>query len=182
VCEKSDTFFGKNPQGCAPGVHFVRLLTQNQVWLYSLPRTKSVLYGEGEDEAMTNPVDIEVYYNTHLPTAQALPASSILATRVDYDLAIVNVETGMHVVIEHASEIPVHFPKVNLVALKALSEIALATKYAALRAEQEVPAENAHGGKIIRSEDLAGKASDGSESARGKRLDSARRGGGHCSR
>ena len=106
---------------------------------------------------MSNPVDIELYYNKHLPTAQALPASSILATRVDYDLAVVNVETGMHVVIEHANEIPEHFPKVNLVALKALVEVALATKYAALRAEQEVPAETHMAAKLSEARALRAK-------------------------
>lgn len=106
---------------------------------------------------MTNPVDIEVYYNTHLPTAQALPASSILATRIDYDLAVVNVETGMHVVIEHANEIALHFPKVDLGALKALQEIALATKYAALRAEQQVPAESQMAAKLSEARTLRAK-------------------------
>ncbi len=103
---------------------------------------------------MTNPVDIEVYYNTHLPTAQALPASSILAARVDYDLAIVNVETGMHVVIEHADEIALHFPKLNVNTLKALHEIALATKYAAIRVEQEVPAESHMAARLSEARDL----------------------------
>ncbi len=106
---------------------------------------------------MTNPVDIEVYYNTHLPTAQALPASSILAARVDYDLAIVNVETGMHVVIEHADEIALHFPKLNVNTLKALHEIALATKYAAIRVEQEVPAESHMAARLSEARDLRAK-------------------------
>ena len=91
---------------------------------------------------MTNPVDIEAYYNAHLPTAQAIPAASVLTTRVDADLAIVNIGTAMPVVTEHAAEIPDHFPKLNLSALQALPEIALAFKYAAMRAEQEVPAES----------------------------------------
>ncbi len=106
---------------------------------------------------MTNPVDIEVYYNTHLPTAQALSASSILPTRVDIDLAIVNLETGMRVVTEHANEIVLHFPKVNVVALKALTELALATKYAALRAEQQVPAESQMATKLSEARGLRAK-------------------------
>lgn len=91
---------------------------------------------------MTDPVDIERYYNTHLPTAQALPAASVLTTRIDPDLAIVNVETGMKVVADHVRAILDHFPRVDLTALQALPEIALAFKYAALRAEQDVPAES----------------------------------------
>lgn len=106
---------------------------------------------------MSTPVDIEVFYNTHLPAAQALPATSILTIRVDPDLAIVNIETAMHVVTEHASEIPVHFPKVALTSLQALPEIAFALKYAALRAEQEVPAESQMAAKLSEARDLRTK-------------------------
>jgi hypothetical protein len=106
---------------------------------------------------MTNPVDIEVYYNTYLPAAQALPAASILTTRVDADLAIVNIETGMHVVTEHLIAIPDHFPKVNLTTLKALKEIALATKYATLRAEQDMPAESLMAAKLSEARELRAK-------------------------
>jgi hypothetical protein len=106
---------------------------------------------------MTNPVDIEVYYNTYLPAAQALPVASILTKRVDADLAIVNIETGMHVVTEHVIAIPEHFPKVNLTTLKALKEIALATKYATLRAEQDMPAESQMAAKLSEARDLRAK-------------------------
>lgn len=106
---------------------------------------------------MPNPVDIEVYYNTHLAQAQALPKASILTQRVDPDLAIVNIETGMHVVQKHILEIPVHFPKIDLNALKALPEIALATKYAALRAEQVVPAESQIAEKLKQANELRTK-------------------------
>lgn len=54
---------------------------------------------------MTNPIDIEVHYNTHLAKAQALPKTSVLTQRVDPDLAIVNIETGMHVVAEHVVDL-----------------------------------------------------------------------------
>lgn len=106
---------------------------------------------------MTNPIDIEVHYNTHLAKAQALPKTSVLTQRVDPDLAIVNIETGMHVVAEHVVDIPVHFPKVDLNALKALPEIALATKYAALRAEQVVPAESQIAEKLKQANELRTK-------------------------
>jgi len=106
---------------------------------------------------LTNPVDVEAYYNKHLPAAQALPADSILTRRVDSDLAIVNVETGMHVVTEHELEIVEHFPKVDLPTLKALKEIALATKYATLRAEQQVPAESQMAAKLSEARDLRSK-------------------------
>lgn len=103
---------------------------------------------------MTSPVDIEAHYKSHLPTAQALATASILTTRVDPDLAIVNVETAMHVVVEHANDIAVHFPKVNLAALEALPEIAFALKYAALRAEQEVPAESQMAAKLSEAREV----------------------------
>ena len=105
-------------------------------------------------EKMTSPVDVENYYNTHLPAAQALLAGSVLTTRVDPDLAIVNIATGMHVVTEHANDIVVHFPKVNLAALQVLPEIALAFKYASLRAEQEVPAESLMAAKLAEARDF----------------------------
>lgn len=106
---------------------------------------------------MTTPIDIEARYNTHLPTAQALPADSILPTRLDPDLAIVNIDTAMLVVTERLNEIAQHFPKVNVNALKALPEIAFATKYAALRAEQEVPAESQVMAKLAEARDLRAK-------------------------
>jgi hypothetical protein len=102
-------------------------------------------------------IDIEVYYNTHLATAQALPPASILTTRVDADLAIVNIETGMDVVAEHENDIADHFPKINLIALKALLEIALATKYATVRVELEVPAETQMAAKLAEARDLRAK-------------------------
>ncbi|MBK9266388.1 MAG: hypothetical protein IPM54_42205 [Polyangiaceae bacterium] len=46
---------------------------------------------------MSNPVDIEACYNAHLPAAQALPTTSVLTVRLDPDLAIVNIDTAMHV-------------------------------------------------------------------------------------
>jgi hypothetical protein len=103
---------------------------------------------QGGDTIMTNPVDIEAYYKAHLPKAQALAAANVVTTRVDPDLAIVNIETGMHVLAEHLNDLAGHFPKVNQAALTALPEIALAFKYAALRAEQEVPAESQMGEKL----------------------------------
>lgn len=106
---------------------------------------------------MTTPVDIEAYYNAHLPAAQALPTDSILNTRVDPDLAIVNIETAMLMVTERFNDMLQHFPKVNVNALKALPEIALATKYAALRAEQEVPAESQVMAKLSEARDLRAK-------------------------
>ncbi|MBK9266392.1 MAG: hypothetical protein IPM54_42225 [Polyangiaceae bacterium] len=106
---------------------------------------------------MSNPVDIEACYNAHLPAAQALPAANVLTVRLDPDLAIVNIDTAMHVFVEHAAEIPEHFPKVDLSTLKALPEIALATKYAALRAEQQVPAESQMAAKLSEARALRAK-------------------------
>lgn len=106
---------------------------------------------------MPNSPDIEAFYNKHLATAQALPAASVLTARVDPDLAIVNIETAMSIVTQQANDIAQHFPKVDLVALKALPEIALATKYAALRAEQDVPAESQMAAKLSEARDLRAK-------------------------
>lgn len=91
---------------------------------------------------MSTSVDIEAFYHKHLPAAQALSASSILTNRVDADLAIVNIETAMHVITEHANDIPTHFPKVDPAMLQVLPEIALAYKYSVLRVIQDIPAES----------------------------------------
>ena len=106
---------------------------------------------------MASPIDIEAYYNTHLPAAQALPGGSVLTTRIDADLAISSIETGMHVVIEHVNDIPAHFLKVDMTVLQALPQIALAFKYASLRAEQEVPAESHKAAKLAEARDLRRK-------------------------
>ena len=106
---------------------------------------------------MGNPVDIEALYNKHLPAAQALAPVNVLTTRVDPELAIVNIETAMHVVTEHANDIPVHFPKVNLATLQALPEIALAHKYSALRVAQDVPAESQMAEQLTLARDLRSK-------------------------
>jgi hypothetical protein len=106
---------------------------------------------------MTNPFDIESYYHTHLPKAQAVPGASVVTMRIDPDLAIVNLETAMHVVTEHELDIAVHLPKINVEALKQLPEIALATKYAALRAEQQVPAESQMAAKLSEARGLRAK-------------------------
>lgn len=106
---------------------------------------------------MSNPVDIEAHYNKHLPAAQALASANIVTTRVDSDLAIVNIETAMHVVTEHAQDIPAHFPKVDFTTLQSSLEFALAYKYASLRIEQDVPAESQIAEKLAEARDLRAK-------------------------
>lgn len=106
---------------------------------------------------MSNLMDIEGHYNKHLPAAQALAPASIVTTRVDPDLAIVNIETAMHVVTEHAQDIPVHLPKLDLPTLLASLEIALGYKYASLRVEQDVPAESQIAEKLSEARDLRAK-------------------------
>jgi hypothetical protein len=106
---------------------------------------------------MGNSVDIEAYYNTHLPVAEALPDARVLTTRVDPDLAIVNIETAMHVFIDQKVAILLHFPKVDVPLLEALPELALALKYAALRAEQAVPAESQMAAKSSEARGLRAK-------------------------
>lgn len=91
---------------------------------------------------MAAPIDAEHAYKKHLPAAQALQADQISPFRLDLDLALANVTTGMQVAWEHEHDIPVHLPKIDLAALLALPELAVATKFAALRAEHETPGES----------------------------------------
>ncbi|TKC95272.1 hypothetical protein [Polyangium fumosum] len=91
---------------------------------------------------MATPIDPEKAYEKHLPAAQALQPGDVLPFRLDLDLALANVTTGMRVAAMHEPHIPVHLPKVDLAALLALPELAVATKFAALRAEQEAPGES----------------------------------------
>lgn len=106
---------------------------------------------------MSNPVDMEGYYNKYLPAAQAIADADVHPFRLDSDLAIVNIETCMRVVAEHRAEIVVHFPRIDLAGLEALPEIALATKYAAQRVEQDVPAESDIMAKLSIARDLRAK-------------------------
>ncbi|MDI1478673.1 hypothetical protein [Polyangium sp. y55x31] len=91
---------------------------------------------------MTPPIDPEQAYQKYLPAAQALQADQILPFRLDLDLALANVTTGMRVASAHEHDIPIHLPQIDLAALFALPELAVATKFAALRAEQETPGES----------------------------------------
>lgn len=106
---------------------------------------------------MSPPIDIEASYNKHLPAAQALAPASVLTNRVDPDLAIVNIDTAMHVVAEHANDIPTHFPKLNLAMLLALPELVLAYKYGVLRVTQDVPAESQMAEQLTLARDLRAK-------------------------
>lgn len=106
---------------------------------------------------MSKPVDMEALYNKHLAAAQALAPTSIVTTRVDPELAIVNIETAMHVVDEHLGDIPAHLPKINLILVMCALEVALATKFASLRVEQEVPGESVMAQKLGEARDLRAK-------------------------
>lgn len=81
-------------------------------------------------------------FDNHIDAARALPANQVLPYRLDPDLAIVNVTTGMQVIAAHAVDIPVHLPQLNLAHLQSLDELARAVQFAALRVENEVPEES----------------------------------------
>jgi len=106
---------------------------------------------------MADPIDPEKAYKKHLPAAQALTADAILPFRLDLDLALTNVATGVNVIAAHELEIPAHLPKLDLAALLALPELAVATKFAALRAEQETPGESVLQAKLSTAARLRAK-------------------------
>ncbi|MDI1451068.1 hypothetical protein [Polyangium sp. 6x1] len=101
--------------------------------------------------------DLQKAFEKYLLAAKALPAADILPYRLDPDLALVNVTTGMKVVHDHQAVIAAHLPKIDLASLLALPELALATKYAALAAEQEAPSESLVQAKLSIARDLRGK-------------------------
>lgn len=106
---------------------------------------------------MAEPIDPKIAYEKHLAAAQSLTADAILPFRLDLDLALTNVTTSIKVVVAHAQDIPTHLPKIDLPALLALPELAVATKFAALRAEQESPNESVLQAKLSTAADLRGK-------------------------
>ncbi|MDI1434294.1 hypothetical protein [Polyangium sorediatum] len=101
--------------------------------------------------------DLQKAYEKHLLAAKALPASEVLPYRLDPDLALVNITTGMKVIYDHQAVIPAHLPHIDLASLLALRELAHATKYAALAAEQEAPSESLVQAKLSLARDLRGK-------------------------
>jgi hypothetical protein len=80
-------------------------------------------------------------YKRFLPDAKALSKSAVLPYRLDPDIAIANVRTAMKVFDAHRDEIPKHLPKIDRKALEALPALALATKRAAMMAEESAPSE-----------------------------------------
>jgi hypothetical protein len=89
---------------------------------------------------MTDMIDAEKDYASFLPDAQAMPAADVLLPyQLNVDLAINNVTRGYQVIVAHKDDIPLHLPKEDLSALLTLPQLALATKFAALKAEQLGP-------------------------------------------
>lgn len=99
-------------------------------------------------------LDLRQAFDAHLPAARALSPDEILPFRLDVDLAINNVATGLQVVHAHAAEIPVVLPKEDLAALLSLDELARALKHAALQAELEVPEQSLVSAKLKEANEL----------------------------
>ncbi len=90
---------------------------------------------------MTISIDAQKAYEKFLPEALALAPAAITPYRLDPDLALVNVKTAHAAILPKKAEIPTHLPKVDLAALLALPELAMAVKFAALCAEQTAPSD-----------------------------------------
>jgi hypothetical protein len=82
------------------------------------------------------PMDAYAAYQAHLATARALAADDVLPYRLDPDIAIINIETGMRMIAEHEADIRVHLPRIDLAGLGKLPELALAVKFAAMEADR----------------------------------------------
>ncbi|MBK9259773.1 MAG: hypothetical protein IPM54_08030 [Polyangiaceae bacterium] len=89
------------------------------------------------------PIQIEAAqaYDKFLPVALTIAAADILPYRIDAALAITNVREAMPVLLAKEHLLAEHLPKVNAALLLALPDIALATEYAALKAEHALPTE-----------------------------------------
>ena len=103
-------------------------------------------------------LDLARAYENHIGAARALPANEVLPFRLDVDLAIVNVTTGMQVIEAHVAEIPTHLPKEVVAELTSLGELAAAVKYAALRVELDVPQPSEMRAKLARGRELRHQA------------------------
>lgn len=88
---------------------------------------------------MSAPLDAESAYQKHLPAALALAPDAVRPYHLDVDLAIVNIQTALPAIVALKSLIPSHLPKIDLVAVLAITDLAMAVKFAELRAEQAVP-------------------------------------------
>ena len=86
-------------------------------------------------------IDAQKAYDKFLPEAQALAPEALNPYRLDPDLAVVNVKAALPMIVAKKAEITAHLPKVDVAALLALPELAIAVKFAALRAEQAAPSE-----------------------------------------
>jgi len=81
-------------------------------------------------------VDAAKAYQAFLPVAQSLAMEAVLPYRLEPDLAITNVQTGMQVLDTYKVDIPKHLPKVKLDELEGLLDLAVAVKFASILAEQ----------------------------------------------
>jgi len=103
-------------------------------------------------------LDLAKAFDNHITAARALPADEVLPFRLDINLAVVNVTTGMQVVEAHAADIPKHLPQENLQNLLSLNELAAAVKYAVLGVEQEAPEPSEIKAKQARARELRNQA------------------------
>jgi len=96
------------------------------------------------------PIQLEAaqVYAKYLPLAQAIPAADIVPYRIDASLAHTNVRTAMPVLLAKKDLLAEHLPKIDAALLLALPDIALATEYAALKAENALPADKLLGPKL----------------------------------
>lgn len=90
---------------------------------------------------MTDTIDAEKSYLKFLPAAQSLAAAAVKPYRLDADLAVVNAHTALAAILPFKTQIPQHLPKVDTQAILGIAELAVAVKFAALRAEQAAPTE-----------------------------------------
>lgn len=95
-------------------------------------------------------------YDKHISAARALRSEDIVPYRLDAALAVGNVRLAMPVLLAKQDLLAAHLPKIDAALLLALPEIALATEYAALKAENALPADKLMGPKLAEGWQLRG--------------------------
>ncbi|HRI72312.1 MAG TPA: hypothetical protein PK156_49095 [Polyangium sp.] len=97
---------------------------------------------------MSNPTEAAEAYAKFWPLAQALDAADVLPYRLDAALALVNVRMAMPALLAKKDLLADHLPKIDAALLLALPDIALATEYAASKAEKALPEDRLMGPKL----------------------------------
>ncbi|MGK3995446.1 hypothetical protein [Sorangium sp. So ce1024] len=98
--------------------------------------------------------DAAAAYEEFLSEAQAIV--DVQPYRLDPDVAMANVKTGMRVVAKHRKEIPEHLPRLDLREIESLGRLSLAVKFAAMAAERTTPSDRLVSQRLAEARQIRG--------------------------